>query len=179
MSAVAKRYAKALFEVARDQDQLSAMEEELQHVRQIMDTNPELVKFLSHPKVAKEEKVNQLKVIFQDQISTTMIRFLELLIERNREEHLADIVNSYTRFANVERGLEDATVTSIQPLTDEDKQNLAEHFGQLINKKIRIHNEVDPGILGGLIVKIGDRLYDGSVSGKLHRFKRRVETSKS
>lgn len=179
MSAVAKRYAKALFEVARDQGQLSEIETELQHIQQIMDDHPEFVKFLNHPKVAKEQKIEQLKAIFQDHVSTTMIQFMQLLIQRNREEHLADIVTRYIKFANVERGLEDATVTSIQPLTDEEKQSLAEHFGKLIRKKIRIHNEVDPEILGGLIVKIGDRLYDGSVSGKLHRFKRRVQTSKS
>lgn len=106
-----------------------------------------------------------------------MVNFMSLLIDNNREEHIEDILDSFVRFANKERGLEDAYVTSIQPLTDAEKEEIASRFSQIINKKIRIHNVVDPAILGGIIVKIGDRLFDGSVVGKLNRFKRRVETT--
>lgn len=178
-AAAGRRYAKALYEIASEQGQLSKIEEELQQIEQIFAENPLFLKFLHHPKIDKKVKKEQLTAIFKDFVSPTMLRFLELLIERNREEALEEVFKHYVYFANRERGLADAYVTSIKPLSAEEKQSLEEHFSQLIEKKIRIQNQVDPTILGGMIVKIGDRLYDGSVAGKLHRFKRRVVTSKS
>lgn len=179
-SAVAgRRYAKALYEIARDQDQLSAIEAELQQVEQVFADNPSFLKFLHHPKIEKHVKKEQITAIFKDFVSPTMLRFLHLLIEQNREDALEAVFEHYVYFANRERGLADAYVTSTKPLSDDEKQGLADHFSKLVNKQIRIHNHVDPSILGGIIVKIGDRLFDGSVAGKLHRFKRRVVTSKS
>lgn len=177
--AVAKRYAKALFEVALERDQLDAIEVELQSIHQVLVDHPSFLKLLYHPQIDNKVKKEEFNSIFAGKVSETMITFMNLLIDRNREDALEYISEYYVRLANKERGLEDALVTSLKALTDVEKQGLASHFGQLINKKIRIHNLVDPSILGGVIVKIGDQLFDGSVVGKLNRFKRRVETSKS
>lgn len=108
-----------------------------------------------------------------------MLNFMNLLIDRHRENELDAILAYYTRLANQERGMEDALVTTVQPLSEEESESLKQHFGKLTDKKIRIQNVVDPSILGGMIVQIGDRLFDGSVAGKLERFKRRVILSKS
>ncbi|GAA0366615.1 F0F1 ATP synthase subunit delta [Bacillus horti] len=179
MSAVGRRYAKALYELARDKNQLDTIEEELQKIEQVFAENPLFLKFLHSPQIARETKIEQLTTIFKDQISATMLQFITLLIERNREDEIESVFEYYVYFANRERGLADAYVTSTKPLTDDEKQGLVDHFSKKLNKKIRITNHVDSSILGGVIVKIGDSLYDGSVSGKLHRFKRRVVTSKS
>lgn len=177
--AVAKRYAKALFEAAKEKQIITEVERELHDVLAALADNPEFRKFLHHPQIPKEVKKEQFNTIFSEKVSETMIRFMDLLIERDREDALDGIAVLYTKFANAERGLEDAVVTSTKAITDDEKTVLATKFKQLLNKDIRIHNIVDPTILGGMIVKIGDRIYDGSVSGKLHRFKRRVITSKS
>lgn len=175
--AIAKRYAKALFEIVAQQGALDSVEQELTLIRQALNDNPAFVQLLHHPQIDKQVKKQEFTTIFGGVVSQTMVNFMSLLIDNNREEHIEDILDSFVRFANKERGLEDAYVTSIQPLTDAEKEEIASRFSQIINKKIRIHNVVDPAILGGVIVKIGDRLFDGSVVGKLNRFKRRVETT--
>jgi F-type H+-transporting ATPase subunit delta len=72
--------------------------------------------------------------------------------------------------ANDARGIAEAIVTSAKPLTSEEQAELAEKFGQTLNKKLRLTAVVDPAILGGIVIKIGDRLYDGSLKTKLETF---------
>lgn len=172
--AVGKRYAKALFEVAADKQQLDLVEQDLLLIDQVLAQNPAFIKFLQHPQLDKQLKKKELKQAFEGNVSETVLTFMNILIDSDREDAIAAITESYIRQANEARGLVDAKVTSIKPLTDEEKSQLSERYSQLLNKKIRIHNEVDPTIIGGVIVQIGDRLYDGSVRGKLYRFKRLV-----
>ncbi len=174
MGAVAKRYAKALFEVAKDKQQLETVEQELALLDQLFAEHPDFLKLLHHPLIDGDTKKKQIETIFADKLSQTMITFLNVLIDRDRENELHDIFDSYVRLANRERGLEDAYVHTVKPLTDAESKRLAEHFGQLTGKTIRIHNRVDPSLIGGVSVKIGDRIYDGSIQGKMNRFKKRV-----
>ncbi|WP_202079631.1 F0F1 ATP synthase subunit delta [Caldalkalibacillus salinus] len=179
MSAVGKRYAKALFEVAKEQDQLSVIEKELHQIDEVLADHPQFFKFLEHPQIEKEQKKEVFSAVFQGQVSKTMLQFMHLLIDRDREEALSEVQEYYVKLANKERGIEDAVVTTTKPLSDEEKQNLTAHFNHIVGREIRVHNVLDASIVGGIVVKIGDRLYDGSVTGKLNRFKRRLVTSKS
>lgn len=174
MGAVAKRYAKALFEVAKERQQLETIEQELALLDQLFEEHPDFLKLLHHPLIEEETKKKQIQTIFADKLSQTMISFLNVLIDSDRENELHDIFDSYVRLANRERGLEDAYVRTVKPLTEEESQRLAEQFGQLTGKTIRIHNRVDPSLIGGVLVRIGDRVYDGSIQGKMNRFKKRV-----
>lgn len=179
MGAVAKRYAVALFEIAKETSQLDSLEAELQMVSNTLKEHPELLNLLYSPRIDLQVKKEIFNQIFASRLSTTMLNFMNLLIDRHREKELDSISAYYTRLANEKRGMEDALVTTVQPLSDQEGESLKEHFGKLTGKKIRIQNVVDPSILGGMIVQIGDRLFDGSVAGKLQRFKRRVILSKS
>lgn len=176
---IAKRYAKALFEIAAEKNQLDQIEEELHALHSVLQDHPEFLQLLHHPQIDKKVKQREFKTIFEGSLSEMMLSFMIILIERGREETLELIIENYTRYANRDRGLADATVTSINPLSEQESTNLENSFSKITNKKIRIQNIVDPSILGGVVVKIGDLLYDGSVKGKLNRFKRRVLTSKS
>ncbi|MDE1399021.1 ATP synthase F1 subunit delta, partial [Bacillus licheniformis] len=80
-----------------------------------------------------------------------------------------------TELSNEARGIADATVTTAKPLTEAEVQKIAEQFGQKLNKKLRVTTKVDPSIIGGMIVRIGDRLYDGSIKGKLARFTQQIK----
>jgi len=173
--AVAKRYAKALYEIVSEKELLDQTEQELQLISQTLKDHPSFLQLLHHPRIDKETKKKEFSTIFAGALSETLVNFMSLLIDNHREDQLDNILVSFTAIANKERGLEDAYVTSIQPLTDAEKEEISSRFSQLINKKIRIHNIVNPAILGGIIVKIGDRLFDGSVVGKLQRFKRQTE----
>lgn len=179
MGAVAKRYAVALFETAKEKNLLDQIEAELQAVARSLDEHPQFLELLYSPRIDQQVKKDTFNQIFANSLSETMLNFMNLLIDRHREGELNAILGHYTRQANQERGMEDALVTSVQPLTEAESESIKQHFGELTGKQIRLNNKINPAILGGMIVQIGDRLFDGSVVGKLERFKRRVKLSKS
>jgi F-type H+-transporting ATPase subunit delta len=168
--AVGKRYARALFEVAKERGLIDKIEAELKEIAGAVEQNAELSKILMHPHISAEAKKELVKELFQAHIAAETQNFLDVLIENGRESDLAGIVSSYVKLANEERGIADAVVTTAKPLSEEEQAQLAEKFGKLINKQLRIQTVVDPSILGGVIVQIGDRLYDGSIKSKLEHF---------
>lgn len=179
MGAVARRYARALFEVAQKRDQLDLIEQEIHVLDKIFSDHPEFLKFLHHPSVEQETKKEELSVILGEHFSETTLTFLLLLIDRVREGELHAIMEFFDRLANKERGLEDAFVTTSEPLSEKSKEELAEKFGVITTRKVRIHNEIDADILGGVKVQIGDRVYDGSLQGKLNRIKKHMSKTRS
>lgn len=172
---VAKRYARALFEVAENRQIIDVVGQELAEIRNTVESSVELQQFLTHPQVSAEEKKSVLEKLFGEKFKQETMHFLSLLVDRRRESVLQDVTEEYIRLANEARGVADATVTSAKPLSDQEKQRLAEKFGQLLNKTLRLENTVDPAIIGGLVIRIGDRLYDGSVAGKLAQFQQSLK----
>ncbi|MGD8190350.1 F0F1 ATP synthase subunit delta [Brevibacillus ginsengisoli] len=170
MSGVAKRYARALFEVAKERGLIDQIETELKTFVEAVNQNAELTKILMHPHIDSEAKKGLLKDVFGSQFAVETMNFIGVLIDNGRESNLTEILASYVAVANEERGIADATVTTAKPLTQEEATELADRFGKLLNKTIRIQAVVDPAIMGGVVVKIGDRLYDGSIKSKLEHF---------
>ncbi|WP_027415213.1 F0F1 ATP synthase subunit delta [Aneurinibacillus terranovensis] len=177
MSAVAKRYARALFEVASEHKSIDATEQELAEITAIIKDNADLRKLLTHPKISADEKKQLMNSLFAGKISETTNKFINLLIERGRENDLTEMANYFTELSNEVRGIADATVITAKPLTQEEVNQLAESFGRKLNKTLRVKAEIDPSIIGGIIVRIGDRLYDGSMKGKLARFTQQIKQS--
>lgn len=166
---VAKRYAHAFFEVASEKNQVDAVEQELQTIERAIDENPAFLQFLKHPQITNEMKKKEIEAIFKDKISETTLNFTHLLIDKNRVDIIAMVPQFFTEKANELRGLVDAVVTSVRPLSEDEKAGLTQSFKRLLNKEIRIQNKLDDSIKGGVVVQIGDRLYDGSVAGRLNR----------
>jgi F-type H+-transporting ATPase subunit delta len=171
---VAKRYAKAMYQVASERNLLDQVEKELALITETFSASPELVEWLNHPNTDSAKKKELFSSIFKD-LNEMTLNFLFLLADRGREVYLEEIFAEYKRLSNEEKGIAEAVVTSATPLDEEDKQQLIEIFQQLIGKKLLVKNVVDSDILGGVIVQIGDRLYDGSLRTKLIRFQERLK----
>lgn len=175
-AAVAKRYAHALFEVAKEHGKIEQVEKDIVTISQTVKEHQELNKVLKHPSVTTAEK----KAIFEsllEKMSEEVRNFIFLLIDRQREMELAEVTKEYIELANDTRGVLNATVTTAKPLSSQEEQQLADRFGQLINKKLRVETKIDSDIIGGVVVKIGDRLYDGSIAGKLSRVQQHIKQS--
>lgn len=168
--AVAKRYARALFEVAKERGLIDQIETELKDIVAVVNQNQELQKILSHKQIAQEEKKQLLSDLFKAHVAEETFNLLAVLIENGRESDLAGIADAYVALANEARGIADAIVTTAKPLNEEEQARLASQFGKVLNKTLRIQTVVDPTILGGVVVRIGDRLYDGSMKRKLEKF---------
>ncbi|MFK2825608.1 F0F1 ATP synthase subunit delta [Bacillus sp. B190/17] len=173
-SVVAKRYALALFEIAKEQQQLQSIEEELRVVQTVFQENQKLLSLLQSPKLTIEEKKELLKSAFAA-ASTYVINTLMVLTERHREGYIIDVAEAYIELANAERGIAEATVESVRPLTEAETVQISDQFAKKVGKQsLRITNIVDPQLLGGLKVRIGNRIFDGSLRGKLSRLEKQL-----
>ncbi|WP_136607173.1 F0F1 ATP synthase subunit delta [Paenibacillus dokdonensis] len=168
----AKRYAKALFEVAAQQQKTLEVEQELKAVVEAITANADVQQFISTPNISISVKLDVLKKALQDKVSQPVVSTIELLIERGRADILSDLLDSYIRIEGESLGIADATVYSTYPLSEQEQESVAAQFGALANKKIRVSNVVDKSLLGGVKVMIGDKLYDGTLAGKLERLEK-------
>lgn len=172
---VAKRYAIAVFEIAKDKNIVGQITEELKVVSEVVENTDLFETFFKHPKVSRDEKKELVKKSFEGKISDTLLNTLFLLIDKKREGILFKMVEEFLKFTNEEQGIAEAKVYTVKPLTDEEKVAFEATFSKASGKdKLTINNIVDPELIGGFKVRIGDRIYDGSVLRQLRRIERRM-----
>ncbi|AOZ93205.1 F0F1 ATP synthase subunit delta [Paenibacillus crassostreae] len=169
---VAKRYAKALFEVASQEKVTLEVEQDLKALVEVIQGNDEIERFLTTPNISDSDKLNALNRALQGKLSQAVINTVELLVRRRRTDIFPDLLDSYVKLKGESLGMADAVVYSTYPLDEREKEAVAAEFGQVAHKVIRVNNMVDKSLLGGLKVVIGDTLYDGSLSGKLARLEK-------
>lgn len=176
-SVVAQRYAKAIFEIALKRKKIDEIGEELQHIKKSFAASSELRNWLSYPFIEVDDKKVLLGNIFND-VSEPVQNLLFLLVDRYRTDQIERIAEAYQQLQDDHKGMVQATVTTAFPLTAEEEKQLISTFEHLTQKKLRIEKQVDSDLLGGVIVKIGDRLYDGSLRTKLQRFRKSLANAK-
>ncbi len=171
---VAKRYASALFEIAKEQQLLDQLEQELRVVKQVFAQNEALLSVLNHPKVALAKKKALIQEVFAS-VSNVLQHTFMLLLDRHRIDIAEDLVDAFITLANEARGVAEAIVYSARPLTEDETKALAEVFAKKVGvDTLRITNIIDKDVIGGVKVRIGNRIFDGSVSGKLARLQRQL-----
>ena len=171
---VAKRYASALFEIAKEQQLLDQLEQELRVVKQVFAQNEALLSVLNHPKVALAKKKALIQEAFAS-VSNVLQHTFMLLLDRHRIDIVEDLVDAFITLANEARGVAEAIVYSARPLTEDETKALAEVFAKKVGvDSLRITNIIDKDVIGGIKVRIGNRIFDGSVSGKLARLQRQL-----
>lgn len=171
---VAKRYAVALFQLAKEQNKIDHFEKDLLVVKEVFTANKELLNVFNHPKVSIETKKSLVMESFAS-LSQSVVNTLLLLVDRHRIDYVVDIVAYYVASANEARGTEDAIVYSVRPLSKIQLAAISSSFAEKVGKvSLRLQNVVDKDLLGGLKLRIGNRIYDGSISGKLERIERQL-----
>ncbi|MCL6612673.1 MAG: F0F1 ATP synthase subunit delta [Peptococcaceae bacterium] len=165
--AVGARYAEALYEIAEREKAVDAIEEDLRAVDAVIRENRDLQKILYHPRITPGDKKSLLSDLLSGKVSAVTMEFLKLLVERQREQFLSDIVTYYVNLANKARNITEATVTSAVELTPGEKEQLAGLLNRLTGKKVETSYTLDPSLIGGVVVRIGDRVIDGSIRTRL------------
>lgn len=164
---LASKYATAIFEIAKDEKNLDGYDKDLGKIRADVFTIPEAVKFFQNPLVPQQAKKDLLKRAFDKEISPTVMNFLMLLVDKKRIGVFNEIYDIFTSLKNKEQGILIADVTTAFPLTKKQQDALIKKLMSLTGRKIKIRPHRDASILGGLILKIGDKLIDGSAVGRL------------
>ncbi|MCM3586878.1 F0F1 ATP synthase subunit delta [Mesobacillus maritimus] len=171
---VAKRYALALFQVASEQNLLDTVEGELRVVKEVFQNNTGLTPVLASPNITLEKKKELLNQAFAS-ASPYVLNTLMLLVDRHRTALITEVADQFIELVNEAKGLAEAKVYSVQPLTDEQKEALSLAFAPKVGKKALIlENITDSNLLGGIKLRVGNRIFDGSLRGKLDRLERKL-----
>lgn len=171
---LAKRYAKALFEVAQEEKQLDAFGTQLAELHDAISGHAELEKFINNPQVKKEAKKELVQKLFEAQLSPIVYNFLRLLIDKRRENILRGVLAEYKNLANAAQNIVPAEVTVARPLAQKQQAQLVEKLKSITGKRVVIETKVDQSIMGGVIVRIGDKLIDGSVVCQLKTLQKQL-----
>ena len=164
---LASKYATAIFELANEENNLDGYDKDLAKVRADVFSIPEAVKFFQNPLVPASAKKDLLKRAFDKEISETVMNFLMLLVDKKRIGVFNEIYDIFASLKNKAQGILIADVTSAFVLTKKQQDALIKKLTTLTERKIQIRQHKDPSIIGGLILKIGDKRIDGSVAGRL------------
>ncbi|MCR8645092.1 F0F1 ATP synthase subunit delta [Paenibacillus sp. N1-5-1-14] len=173
---VAKRYARALFEVAKDKGIIAQVQDELAAVVESFQQNKEFMQILSQPNIDVTKKTALLATVFEGKVSDVLLHTLQLLVTRGREGILNSMLVDYVKIANDALGRADATVYTPFAITAAQEQEIAAQFSKITGKTVHVQSVIKPDLLGGIQVRIGDRLYDGSLSGKLDRLQKSLKS---
>ncbi|MBB3329831.1 F-type H+-transporting ATPase subunit delta [Halomonas campaniensis] len=167
-STVARPYAKAAFEYARDHKALDAWSEWLGKVGMVV-ASQDVQKLLSSPKLDDERKVALVLEVADASVDDAARRFLDTLSDKGRLAALPAIAEQFERLRAEHDKRVDVTVVSAFELDDKQQQKLAGALKKRLNREISITTQVDPTLLGGVILRAGDTVIDGSVRGRLNR----------
>ncbi|NBJ68753.1 MULTISPECIES: F0F1 ATP synthase subunit delta [Clostridia] len=171
---VAKRYADALFQLGQENGTLDVLAQEMKVVKKVFQDNKNLYTFLVHPRVSNAKKQQFLQDVFQ-QAQKEVMNTLQLLAQRHRIELLPAIVDHFIQLVNDAKGIAAATVYSVRALSEEECRQLELSFAKRFAKRaIELNNVVDPSLIGGMKIRVGNTIYDGSVSGMLKRIERNI-----
>lgn len=177
--AVARRYAQALYEIAVANNTLETMEEEIKGVAQVVEGSTELQRVLYHPQVLPEQKKELLKALFADKVSRESMNFLNLVVDKRRERYITGIAEEFVALANAARNTATAKVTSAMELDEAAQKDMLKVLAKISGREVNSTFQVDPSLIGGVVVQIGDKVIDGSIKTRLATLKSRLMSKTS
>ena len=170
---VSKVYGDALFEAAMERDMLSPVYEEVQSLQTILMENADLVQFLNHPQIIKEEKKKVVETIFFGKLSEGLLGFLVTVIEKGRQNDMIPICDYFTDRVKAYKKIGVVKVTSALPLSEDQKKRVEERLLETTGfVSLETEYAVDESLLGGLVIRIGDRVVDSSIKTRLEEIRR-------
>ncbi len=164
---VSKTYSEAIFEIALEDGRLEDIQKEFEFVVATLKEYPEFYEILKTPKINSTEKKSVLETSFGDHVSQTLLNFLKIIIDKKRGTDILDIKRDFDARVDEYNGVAKATVESVIPLSEEQLKSLNHNLTKITGKKVIITTLINPELLGGLVIKLGDKVIDGSVKFKL------------
>jgi len=170
---VARRYAEAMLELAEERKQVDRVAEDFSLLRRTISASRDFASFLRSPIISKEKKRSVLDTLFASRLGALTMDFLRLLTDKNREDVLGQITEEFVRLRDEGLGIVNVDVRAATELTKEQHQALERQFEGMTRKKVRVTLSVDKQLQGGLVAKVGDTVFDGSVRRQLELLRER------
>jgi len=171
---IVKGYAQALFAVAEAEEDLGTVEDELFAFAKVVERDGRLREALTDPALPAENKRTLVRELLGDRASPHTVSILGFLIEQGRAKELGRIVESLAELAAERRKHVVAEVRSAVPLTQERRKRLAEALSKATGKKVEIKAVVDPSVIGGVLARVGDEVFDGTVRTRFEEARERL-----
>lgn len=172
---VSKVYGDALMEVALDGQKVDALYGEAKALDSVWEENPELAALLDNPKVVKEEKQELLEKVFRDRLSPEMFGFLTTIVEKGRHKEIRQILAYFIGQVKEYKKIGTAHVASAVALSDAQKAQVKERLLETTQYvDFEIEHIVDPSLIGGMVIRIGDRVVDSSIKTQLYELQKKL-----
>lgn len=175
---LAKRYAKALGELAHERGVIEHVQEDLSRVVAAIRSDARVRFAVENKQVPGHVKQDLLLKLAGDQAVDLTKQFLHLVVQKRREEHLPVMLDEFIAYADRARGIVEVEVRSATPLGGEEAHRLQESLAAFTGKQVRLTNVVEPRILGGVVARIGDLVVDGSVARRLEGLKQTLQQTR-
>lgn len=171
LSIIAYRYAKALIDLANEQGEVEAVNNDMTFFASVCTENDEFRKIMANPIIRHEKKFNILKKIFENRISKVTFSIFSVLTKKNREQLLYPISVEFKKLYDLQKGIQKVTVSTPAPLTDAQKATLSAEVSRATQKQVELTEVIDESLIGGYVLKVGDTQIDTSVKHKLNELK--------
>ncbi|MDX1495188.1 MAG: ATP synthase F1 subunit delta [Longimicrobiales bacterium] len=171
---VARNYAETLFELADRNDAVEEYGDAIQTIGRVIDENDDFRLFLETPRIEDDEKKQVVRKVFGEKLPKHVVNFILVTIDKRRQRILRDIAAQYHALLDERLGREHVQVSVARPVDDATREMIAEKLSAVLGKKAIPHVRVRPEIIGGLVVRTGDTIYDGSVRRRLDGMRRRL-----
>ena len=174
---VARRYARALYLVSREKEVIPDVEKELLYFSETLKANKDLNHLLLLPRISSQKKKEILEKIFKKDLSKVTMNFIFLLVDKKREGFFEEISEIFSEVILENSNTLLARVKVAFPLSSSEQKELISALSKKTGKKVELEIEEDSSIIGGLIVRVEDKVYDGSLAGQLKAIEKNMCTS--
>lgn len=171
---VSRNYAEALFDLAKKHGAIEEYHRALSTVSELLDGDPRFRLFLETPRIEDDERKAVVRKVFDTALPKNVVNFLLVTIDKRRQRLLRRIAREYSLLLDEHLGREHVEVTLARPVDDTMKKLVAERLTGVLGKEAIPHFRVKPEIIGGLVVRTTDTIYDGSVRRRLEGMRRRL-----
>ena len=174
---VASRYAKSLLDLAVEKGQLEAVYTDMVQIKLICDDSKEFITFLNSPIIKVDKKVTTLKAIFDGKLNTITSDFLTLVAQKRREAFIPQMATRFIEHYKIKKNILTAIVTSAKGLDAVTKQQALDLIKSQLNGEIELVEKIDSNVIGGFVLKIGDKQLDKSVARQLSNLKKELTSN--
>lgn len=165
---ISKTYGDALFELAVEEDKIDVLLEEIEQLLKILAENEDFGRLMNHPKIINEEKIEVANNVFAGRISEELLGFLTIIISKDRYREIDEILKYFVARVKEYKGIGIATVTTAVPLKDGQCKEVEQKLLDTTRyQSMEISYNVDSSLIGGMVIRIGDRVVDSSIKTKL------------
>lgn len=172
---ISKTYGDALFELAVEKNKVDVLFGEIGQLKEVLSENDEFGRLMNHPKIIKEEKIQVAKNVFEGRISDELLGFITIIISKDRYKDIDAILDYFIAEVKRYKGIGVATVTTAVPLKEEQCRKIEQKLLDTTQyTTMEMHYDLDKSLIGGMVIRIGDRVVDSSIKTKLNELQKEL-----